>query len=180
MLAATNRDPGEAIQEGRLREDLYYRLNVFTITLPTLRERPEDIRLLAHHFTQQYAARASCPIPAIDQGAMQQLLSHRWPGNVRELKSAIDRSSLVSDGATILAEHLPPEILAAQPSTSAVAAAEGAGSTVSLPVGTSMADVEREMIRSTIAHTSGNKTRAAKILGISLKTMHNKFKKYNL
>ena len=180
VLAATNRDPGEAIREGRLREDLYYRLNVFTITLPPLRDRPEDIRQLAHHFVQQYAARAGCPVPAIDQGAMEQLLSHQWPGNVRELKSAIDRSSLVSGGSLILTEHLPPEIAAARPSTSAIAAADGEKSTVSLPVGTCMADVEREMIRSTIAHTAGNKTRAAKILGISLKTMHNKFKKYDL
>jgi DNA-binding NtrC family response regulator len=182
VIAATNRDPVKAIADHKLREDLYYRLNVFTITIPPLRDRPEDIPPLARHFAEQYASRAGTPVPAIDQGALQKLLSHRWAGNVRELKNAIERAALVSGGTTILPEHLPPEV-ARETAPRAVGAPAGEPSDrpfVMLPVGVSMEEAEREMIRSTLQHASGNKTRAARILGISLKTMHNKVKKFGL
>ena len=184
VVTATNRDPMAAIADGKLREDLYYRLNVFTIALPSLRERPEDVPGLARHFAEKYAARTGTPVPPIDQTALERLVAHGWPGNVRELKNAIERAALLSGGNTILPEHLPPETAAGaravSPSTRGARLGEGNPAGVVLPMGSTMEDAEREMIRSTLAHTSGNKTRAAKILGISLKTMHNKVKKYGL
>jgi DNA-binding NtrC family response regulator len=181
VITATNRDPAAAIAAGKLREDLYYRLNVFTITLPPLRERPEDVPPLARHFAEQYGARTGTPVPAIEQSAIERLMAHKWPGNVRELKNAIERAALLSGGNTILPEHLPPEtVAAAGPPIVAGGAAIENGEGVMLQVGSTMEDAERELIKSTLAHTSGNKTRAAKILGISLKTMHNKVKKFGL
>jgi DNA-binding NtrC family response regulator len=155
---------------------------VFTIQLPPLRERPEDVALLARHFAEQYAARAGASVPDLDPSALERLTTYGWPGNVRELKNAIERAALVSGGETILAAHLPPQIGATPrapgPQVASVPARDGGFVTFAL--GASMTDVERDMIRSTLAHTAGNKTRAAKILGISLKTMHNKVKKYGL
>jgi DNA-binding NtrC family response regulator len=181
VLAATNQDPARAITENKLREDLYYRLNVFSITLPPLRARREDIRLLAGHFAEQYAARAGSPAPTFDPETVERLVGHAWPGNARELKNAVERATLLSGGKTILPEHLPPEVGAVRPASVPVTTGAGdAGPTVTLHVGATMADAEREMLRSTLAHTVGNKTRAARILGISLKTMHNKVKKFGL
>ena len=190
VLAATNRDPMSAIRDGKLREDLYYRLNVFTIVLPPLRERREDILELARYFAEDYASRNGTPVSPLDPRALEPLFAHGWPGNVRELKNAIERAALLAAGRPIVPEHLPVEVQRSDPAgATVVAAASGNGrgggngggqGVVALPVGTSMDDAEREMIRSTLEHTSGNKTRAAKILGISLKTMHNKVKKYQL
>ena len=187
ILAATNREPMKAMADGKLREDLYYRLNVFSITLPTLRERPEDVPVLARHFAEEYAARNGGPVPAIDQSAMDHLLAHTWPGNVRELKNAVERAALLAGGGTILPTHLPPEVAEAQAQTTLVTAPQSSpagngdrGPAVVLRVGVSVEDAEKELIRSTLGYTGGNKTRAAKILGISLKTMHNKVKKYGL
>jgi len=186
VLAATNRDPMQAIADGKLRADLYYRLNVFTITLPPLRDRPEDIWILAPHFAEQYAERAKTGVPAIDPVALARLASYRWPGNIRELKNAIERSALVSGGEVILPEHLPPQVIRdpSQKVPPGPVAVKGLESdepgVVMFRLGSNMEEVEREMIRSTLSHTSGNKTRAAKILGISLKTMHNKVKKFQL
>jgi len=180
VLAATNREPKKAIAEGKLREDLYYRLNVFTIALPPLRERPEDVQPLAHHFAERAAARSGVPVPSFAPATMAVMQSHSWPGNVRELRNAVERSVLLSGGTTILSDHLPPDIVTAtRPPTAAAAPVEGIPR-VSVPVGTTVEDTEKELIRSTLVHTSGNKTRAARILGISLKTMHNKVKKYQL
>ncbi len=182
VLTATNRDPMKAMADGKLREDLYYRLNVFTIVLPPLRDRREDVPMLARYFADEYAAKNNTPVSPIDSRTIELLTAHGWPGNVRELKNAIERSCLLAAGRPILPEHLPNEVRNATPS--AVVAAPRPESSpsemVSLPVGTSMDHAEREMIRTTLIHTAGNKTRAAKILGISLKTMHNKVKKYEL
>ncbi len=185
VIAATNREPMKAIAEGKLREDLYYRLNVFRIDLPPLRERPEDIPALARHFATEFAAKNGSPVSPIDATALDRMLSHAWPGNVRELKNAVERAALLAMGGTIRPEHLPPEVVGA--GAAAVAppppvTAEDAlhGPVVAVPVGATMEDAEREIIRSTLSHTSGNKTRAAKILGISLKTMHNTVKKFRL
>ena len=185
VIAATNRDPMKAMADGKLREDLYYRLNVFTIALPALREHPEDIRPLCRHFAEQYAARAGSTVPVIHQSAMEALLAHPWPGNVRELKNSIERAALLSGGGTILPEHLPPEVLTSRRAAAPPAVtAQGQGAPdalgVTLRIGTTMEDAEREMIRSTLAHTGGNKTQAARILRISLKTMHNKVKRFHL
>jgi DNA-binding NtrC family response regulator len=192
VVAATNRDPMEAIADGKLRADLYYRLAVFKITLPPLREHPEDIQMLAQHFAERYAERNKTTAPAIHETTLELLQWHSWPGNVRELKNVIERASLLSGGRTILPRHLPEEIIAARARASA--ATRDAGPTVpagqlpthsgpprvTLEVGSSMEEAERKLITSTLEATAGNKTRAAKLLGISLKTMHNKVKKYRL
>jgi transcriptional regulator with PAS, ATPase and Fis domain len=181
VLTATNRDPMKAMAEGKLREDLYYRLNVFTIVLPPLRDRRDDVPMLARYFADEYAAKNATPVSPIDARATELLVAHSWPGNVRELKNAIERSALLAAGGPILPEHLPIEV---QKTTGVVPVAaprdEVNSEMISLPVGMSMDHAEREMIRTTLLHTSGNKTRAAKILGISLKTMHNKVKKFEL
>ena len=181
VIAATNRDPAQAIEAGKLRTDLYYRLNVFNITIPPLRERTEDIPILSKHLAEQYAKRTGSPVAKIDPLAMSRMVAHRWPGNVRELKNAIQRAALLCEDSNILTEHLPPEVAQVDPpGADRDAAGPGEATHVTLKIGTTMRDAEREMIRSTLAHTAGNKTRAARILDISLKTMHNKVKKYGL
>jgi len=180
VLTATNRDPMKAMADGKLREDLYYRLNVFTIVLPPLRERREDVPMLARYFADEYAAKNGTLPSPIDPRALELLIAHGWPGNVRELKNSIERSALLAAGRPILAEHLPAEVQRVSGPVDVKPPEASAAGMVSLPVGMSMDHAEREMIRTTLLHTSGNKTRAAKILGISLKTMHNKVKKYEL
>jgi DNA-binding NtrC family response regulator len=168
--------------EGKLREDLYYRLNVFTIVLPPLRDRREDIPMLARYFADEYAAKNNTPVSPIESQTLELLMAHAWPGNVRELKNCVERCCLLAAGRPILPEHLPNEIRkGTAPAPVAVPLLESSpNGVVSLPVGMSMDHAEREMIRTTLLHTAGNKTRAAKILGISLKTMHNKVKKFEL
>jgi DNA-binding NtrC family response regulator len=185
VLTATNRDPMKAIAEGKLREDLYYRLNVFTIVLPPLRERREDVAMLARYFSEEYAARNGTSISPLDPRALELMNAHPWPGNVRELKNSIERAALLAAGRPILPQHLPVEVQRASAAvevaaSSAATNGESGSEIVSLPVGTTMDDAEKEMIRYTLSHTNGNKTRAAKMLGISLKTMHNKVKKFAL
>jgi DNA-binding NtrC family response regulator len=178
VLTATNRDPIKAMAE-ELREDLYYRLNVFTIVLPPLRDRREDVPMLARYFADDYASKNGAPPSSID-ARRRLMMNYTWPGNVRELKNAIERSALLAAGGPILPEHLPVEVQRSEPSSTPALPESPPGDVVSLPVGMSMDHAEREMIRTTLRHTSGNKTRAAKILGISLKTMHNKVKKFEL
>jgi DNA-binding NtrC family response regulator len=188
VLTATNRDPMRAIADGKLREDLYYRLNVFSIVLPPLRERAEDIPMLARFFSEEYAARNGTAVSPLDPRALELLCTHSWPGNVRELKNAIERAALLAAGLPILPQHLPIEVQRASgiPSNGhgeaelAAAPPVAHADVVALPLGATMDEAEREMIRRTLSHTNGNKTRAAKILGISLKTMHNKVKKFEL
>lgn len=181
LVAATNRVPREAIAEGKLREDLYYRLAGVTITLAPLRERPEDIQLLAQHLLEAYAERAGQPPLSLEPSAMERLVSYPWPGNVRELKNALERAALLCEAESIDVEHLPPEVASAhQPGVAALLARENDVPRIVLPVGSTMEETERELIRSTLHHTAGNKTRAARILDISVKTMHNKVKKYGL
>ncbi len=180
VLTATNRDPMDAIANRKLREDLYYRLNVFTIVLPPLRDRRDDIPMLARFFADDYASKNNMAVSPIDTRALELLVAHGWPGNVRELKNAIERAALIAAGGPIRPEHLPAEVQRVTGGVPVMARDPGNRDTVSLPVGMTMDDAEREMIRTTLLHTSGNKTRAAKILGISLKTMHNKVKKYEL
>jgi two-component system response regulator HydG len=147
-----------------------------------LRDRPEDIPLLSQHFADQYAARTETTVCSVGRDAMNQMVNHSWPGNIRELKNAIERAALLTAGGTIQPEHLPPEIAAgSEPAaTNDEDSSDESGPRIVLPIGITMAETEREMMRSTLAHTSGNKTQAAKILDISLKTMHNKVKKYQL
>lgn len=169
LLAATNRDPDEALRDGSLREDLYYRLNVFTINLPPLRERLSDIPLIVQHLIDVFSKRYNKDIKGIDQKALEILLRHPWPGNVRELSNVIERAVIMSEGKVILPEDLRGSMK------------EGSmNSFLSISIGLPLEEVEKEMILKTLQATKGNKTRAAEILKISLKTLHNKLKKYSL
>jgi DNA-binding NtrC family response regulator len=165
VIAATNRDPTEAVSDGKLREDLYYRLNVFTIDLPPLRDRRADIPLLVQTFLNEFNTRNNKSVRAVDQEAMYLLERYPWPGNIRELRNVIERATILAEGDFIEARHLPPPV---------VSRSEQTLPTVTLSPGTTVDEAERRLILLTLEHTRNNKTRAAEILGISLKTLHNK------
>jgi DNA-binding NtrC family response regulator len=147
VIAATNQDPHEAVRSGKLREDLYYRLNVFALDLPPLRSRREDIPLLVQQFLNEFNTRNAKSVRAVDQEAMYILERYPWPGNIRELRNVIERATILAEGDFIEAKHLPPVLVSRG---------------------------EESLILLTLDHTRNNKTRAAEILGISLKTLHNK------
>ena len=172
VIAATNIDPAEAVQKGRLREDLYYRLNVFAMKLPTLRDRKEDLPLLIQSFINEFNARNQRSIAGVDHEAMRLLEHYQWPGNVRELRNVIERATILAPGPFIEATHLPP-VVTHEPSPEPQAQ-------VALGPGTTVEEAERRLIMMTLEHTRDNKTRAAEILGISLKTLHNKLNKLRL
>jgi DNA-binding NtrC family response regulator len=171
VLAATNRAPSEAVSARAFREDLLYRLNVITIELPPLRQRKEDIPLLASHLIAQLAERHGRPAKRLSAAAVEALRSHHWPGNVRELRNVIERAVIICSGESIERHHLAPYPLDQR---------RGAGSedTLTLPIGTPIEEVERRMILRTLQKTDNNKTRAAELLQISLKTLHNKLRLY--
>jgi DNA-binding NtrC family response regulator len=173
VIAATNIDPIEAVQHGKLREDLYYRLNVFAFRLPTLRERKDDLPLLVQAFIAEFNARNQKSIAGVDQQVMRILEQHAWPGNVRELRNVIERATILAPGPMIEVRHLPPTFLG-EPAPAPQAPQ------VALAPGTTVEEAERRLIMMTLAHTGDNKTRAAEILGISLKTLHNKLNKLRL
>jgi DNA-binding NtrC family response regulator len=164
VIAATNVEPLEAVRQSKLREDLYYRLNVFSIVLPPLRERKDDLPVLIEAFVADANKRNDRTIAGVSAAAMGQLERHSWPGNVRELRNVIERATIVASGRLIEPTDLPP---LAGPATGEKA---GAG----LAPGTTVDQAERQLIDVTLTHTGGNKTRAAELLGISLKTLHNK------
>jgi DNA-binding NtrC family response regulator len=172
VIAATNIDPVEAVAKGTLREDLYYRLNVFAFRLPTLRERREDLPLLVQAFINEFNGRNQKTIAGLDQQAMRIIEHYNWPGNVRELRNVIERATILAPGPFIEAKHLPP-VLAEEPAVPNQPQLE-------LAPGTTVEEAERRLIMMTLAHTRDNKTRAAEILGISLKTLHNKLNKLRL
>jgi DNA-binding NtrC family response regulator len=173
VVAATNKEPAKALQDGALREDLYYRLNVFAIGLPPLRDRLEDLSDLAQAFVEEFNDRHGRNVRGVDESALDVLRRHRWPGNVRELRNVIERAVIICSGDLVRAEHLPILGMTTEP----VVAATDAD--LVLPIGTTVEDAEKELILRTLKQTGGNKTRAAEILGISLKTLHNKLHKYN-
>src|SRR5580765_1105371 len=172
VIAATNIDPAEAVKSGKLREDLYYRLNVFSFRLPTLRERKEDLPLLVQAFINEFNQRNQKSIAGVDQQAMRTLEQYAWPGNVRELRNVIERATILAAGPFIEPKHLPP-VLADEP-------APPQQPQVALAPGITVEEAERRLIMMTLEHTRDNKTRAAEILGISLKTLHNKLNKLRL
>jgi DNA-binding NtrC family response regulator len=169
IVAATNRDLPKAIAAGTFREDLYYRLNVVSIEVPPLRERREDIELLVAAFLKEFSEENGKRIEAIDVKARAALLAFDWPGNVRQLRNTIESAVVLVRGSVIGLDDLPPNIWG-----------ETAGSSVSVPVGATLADAERDLIRATLAREGGNKSRAADILGIGRKTLHRKLQEYGL
>ncbi|HMD35665.1 MAG TPA: sigma-54 dependent transcriptional regulator [Vicinamibacterales bacterium] len=172
VLAATNLDPQEAVKQAKLREDLFYRLNVFAFRLPTLRERREDLPLLIQAFVAEFNARNQKSIAGVDREAMAILEQYLWPGNVRELRNVIERATILAPGPFIEAKHLPPTVAEQAPTAPKPQ--------VALAPGTTVEEAERRLILMTLEHTRDNKTRAAEILGISLKTLHNKLNKLRL
>jgi DNA-binding NtrC family response regulator len=171
LLAATNKDPHEAVRSGAFREDLLYRLNVITIELPPLRERKSDIPLLAQHLVTQLAERHARPARFLSATALDALQSHDWPGNVRELRNTIERAVIICSGEEIERHHLAPYPVDQR-------ARARSEDTITLPIGTPIEEVERQMILRTLQKTDNNKTRAAELLRISLKTLHNKLRLY--
>ncbi|MEA3509494.1 MAG: sigma-54 dependent transcriptional regulator [candidate division NC10 bacterium] len=170
VLAATNKDPLKAIKDGALREDLYYRLNVFTLPLPALRERGEDIPLLIQAFVEELNVKYEKRIKSVDEATLQALLRHPWPGNVRELRNTIERAMIVCETDLVASRHLPPSI---------ASETKGDGpDSITVPFGISLEEAEKDLIRRTLASVNNNKTKAAEILGISLKTLHNKLHRY--
>jgi DNA-binding NtrC family response regulator len=172
VIAATNIDPQEAVKQSKLREDLFYRLNVFSFRLPPLRERKEDLALLTQSFINEFNQRNQKSIVGVDQQTMRMIEHYAWPGNVRELRNVIERATILSPGPFIEPKHLPPS-LAEEP-------APQHQPQVALAPGITVEEAERRLILMTLEHTRDNKTRAAEILGISLKTLHNKLNKLRL
>jgi DNA-binding NtrC family response regulator len=168
VIAATNRDPERAVEEGRLRRDLFYRLNVFPIEVPALRQRPDDIEVLANHFLAELN-RSANTVKRLSDAATARLRKHTWPGNVRQLKNVIERAyilagDVIESGDVPLKDGAPPD----------------EGETLRVPIGSSLEDAERRLILATLDHTRGQKRRAASLLGISVKTLYNRLKAYGL
>jgi DNA-binding NtrC family response regulator len=164
LIAATNKDLEAMVADGRFREDLYYRINVFSITIPPLRERREDIPLLAEHFLRKFAQSMNKPVHGISRAAMALLEQYEWPGNVRELQNAIERAVLLCRGREIQPEDLPLHVNEAREPG----------------VGRTLADVERQHIARILHETRWNISQAARVLGIDRVTLYNKIRKYHL
>ena len=176
VIASTNKTLAEALKKNELREDLYYRLNVFHIHLPPLRERLADLPLLAEALLRDLNRKHGTRIVDIATEVMDEFQRYRWPGNVRELRNTLERATILTGEGSIRKVHLPGSF------NSAAAAVPDAGggdpAAVRLRVGSTIDEAEKALIQHTLLHTRNNKTRAAEILGISLKTLHNKLKEY--
>jgi DNA-binding NtrC family response regulator len=186
VVAATNKVPEEAVRGGHLREDLYYRLNVFQIHLPPLRERKEDLRLIAEALISDLNRKHLCRIADLAPVVMQALEHHQWPGNVRELRNVLERAVILAGEGTIELQHLPAFLQGTAATAATVESSTHAAQAPStsevggirFQIGTTVEEAEKGLILHTLEHTRNNKTRAAEILGISLKTLHNKLKEY--
>jgi transcriptional regulator with GAF, ATPase, and Fis domain len=186
IIAASNVDLERAVDEGRFRRDLFYRLSVFPITLPALRERREDIHPLVIHFLEHYKQRTGRFVSGISKAALQSLISYDWPGNVRELENAVERAVIIAAGRQIELDDLPAAIgnVAAERQAlvrveRAQAANEGRMTKLEIDVPSSMDEIERHVIEATLDYTSGDKTRAARLLNIGRKTIYRKLEQYN-
>ena len=184
ILATSNRDLSQAVRDGTFREDLLYRLNVVNLRLPALRERPGDIVALAEHFIKKYAAANGVAIRPLSADARRRLVGHRWPGNVRELENAMHRAVLMSVGPEIEEDaiRLPDgqPLAGVDPLSRTAQAASLAAETASRAfVGQTVAEMEQQLIIDTLGHCFGNRTHAANILGISIRTLRNKLKEYS-
>jgi transcriptional regulator with PAS, ATPase and Fis domain len=173
LISSTNRPPADAIRDGLLRDDLFYRISTITIHVPPLRERNEDIQLLTEHFLHMYAQKYERPIGGVSQAAYQRLFGHIWPGNVRELQNVIERAVLLAKGTRIEPVDLPfdngslPESGSASPGWD-------------VPPNMTLEDIERLVIERTLQRTGGNKQAAANLLGIYRPRLYSKIRKYNI
>ena len=184
VIAATNKAPDEAVRSGRLRQDLYYRLNVFHLHLPPLRDRMDDIPAMADALLAGLNRKHECRVTGPSREVLEALARHDWPGNVRELRNVLERAVILAGEGPIELRHLPDFLRdrapAAPASPPAPAAPTEEPGVVRFPVGTTVEEAERTLILRTLEHTRNNKTRAAAVLGISLKTLHNKLKEYGV
>jgi DNA-binding NtrC family response regulator len=172
LVCSTNRLPADAIREGLLRDDLFYRISTITIHVPPLRERNEDIQLLTEHFLEMYAKKYDRPITGVSQAAYQRLFGHAWPGNVRELQNVIERAVLLAKGSNIEPLDLPFDNGTLP---------EGSGTTTwEVPPNMTLEDIERLVIERTLQRTGGNKQAAANLLGIYRPRLYSKIRKYNI
>jgi two-component system, NtrC family, response regulator HydG len=169
IVAATNQDLSQMVKEKRFREDLFYRLNVITIHVPPLRDRREDIPVLAQHFLRIYAAKNNRRLDGLTDEAIKRLEAYGWPGNVRELENVIERGVVLARGGQVDVADLTPEIAGATPLPEGV---------VSVRIGTPLAEVEQRLMDATLAATGGNKTLAAKLLGIDVRTVARKLERW--
>ena len=194
IIATSNRNLQESVKAGEFREDLFFRLNVVNLRVPPLRERPADIHLLATHFAEKYAEVNHVPAREIEADAMNMLKAHTWPGNVRELENAMHRAVLLATGDTISSAavllpdgsgNLAGTTVAPTDQPSQGEAFAASGNTAVDPevaaglVGKTVAQVEQDLIIDTLKHCLGNRTHAANILGISIRTLRNKLNQYN-
>jgi transcriptional regulator with PAS, ATPase and Fis domain len=168
VIAATNRDPATAVRDGSLREDLFYRLNVFSVVLPPLRERSTDIPLLAQYFIGEFNTKHGAGVHGVRAGALEMLRSAPWPGNVRELRNVIERAVIIARTGWIEPRHLPPYLRNES---------IGDGS-IRLRPGITLAEAERTLILETLARVGNNKAAAARELGVDVKTVRNKLRAY--
>jgi len=166
VISATHVDIQNAISENKFREDLFYRLNVVQVCLPALRDRRDDIAVLAGHFLKKYAARMQKPVTTIAPAAMEQLLTHPWPGNVRELENTLQRALAVTNETSIRQFHLTPPRLNVRDNHSTFSPA------VTIPIGTTLEVAEERLINETLSYYGGDKEKAAKVLGISSRTLY--------
>ncbi len=170
VIAITNRDLSRAVAAGGFREDLYYRINVVSLQIPPLRERPGDIPLLAHHFLEKFNTLAGRSVARFSAEAFELLCRSSWKGNVRELENAVERAVLLADGETILPRHLQL--------TSSAGSVREDGAAGVFRIGTTVGEMERQLIMGTLSGVQNNRTRAAELLGISIRTLRNKLKEY--
>jgi transcriptional regulator with PAS, ATPase and Fis domain len=173
IVAATHRDLKKKLEDGSFREDLYYRLNVIEIHIPTLRERAGDVALLAHHFLRKFAQANQKQIQGISDMAMAMILGHAWPGNVRELENAMERAVVLADETMLTPIHFPT-----LPQVSAGAAPKAAAAGISIP-GSTLAEIEREAILRTVESVGGSTSRAAAVLQVSARKIQYKLKEYH-
>ena len=173
VITATNKDPIQGMKDGSFREDLYYRLNVVSLHIPPLRDRREDIPLLIRAFIDEFDAKYDKRIRSVDEPTLQAMLTHPWPGNVRELRNSLERAVIVCETELIGLGDLP-----ASPGRLDGDAKDDDRESISFPLGTKMDDIEKAVILRTLEFHANNKTQAAQTLGISLKTLHNKLRRY--
>jgi Nif-specific regulatory protein len=170
LIVATNKDLEEAIRRAQFREDLYYRLNVFTIFMPPLRERKPDVLLLAEHFVEKFEREHGKNIKRISTPAIDMLTSYHWPGNVRELENVIERAVLVCESSVIHGHHLPPSLQTA----------EGSDTLTRLSLASAMEAYERDLIQDALKTSRGNRAKAAKLLDSTERIIGYKVKKYGI
>ncbi|HYG09318.1 MAG TPA: sigma-54 dependent transcriptional regulator, partial [Pyrinomonadaceae bacterium] len=173
LISSTNRPPADAIRDGLLRDDLFYRISTITIHVPPLRERTEDIQLLAEHFFKMYARKYQRPITGISQAAYQRLFSHGWPGNVRELQNVLERAVLLAKSNKIEPVDLPFE-------NGSVPERAAQGAAWDVPPNLTLEEIEKLVIEKTLQRTGGNKQAAANLLGIYRPRLYSKIRKYNI